>query len=129
MTSITKSDDDERRSRQATTTITSIMRNYDDDNVDESTLRARQTLREQRVLREHVEKGVPVRRRLRIGLHRHQLDDDDVTMITTIVIGTAMAAELDASNATTNKKATAWRWASAEKRREDDDCRAQQAST
>jgi hypothetical protein len=30
-------------------------------------------------------------------------------MIATIAIGTAMAAELDASNATTNKKVTAWR--------------------
>ena len=30
-------------------------------------------------------------------------------MITTIAIRTAMAAELDALNATTNKKATAWR--------------------
>ena len=50
-------------------------------------------------------------------------------MIATIAIVAAMAAELDASNATINKKATAWRWASAEKRREDDNCRAQRAST
>jgi hypothetical protein len=48
-----------RRSRQATTTITSIVRNDDDDNVNESTLRARQTPREQRVLRKRAEKGVP----------------------------------------------------------------------
>ena len=107
-TSIAKSDDDERQSRQATT-ITLIVRNDDDDNVNESTLQARQMPREQQVLRERTEKGVPARRRLRRGSHRHQLDDDDVTMIATIAIGTTMAAELDASNATTNKKATAWR--------------------
>ncbi len=35
-------------------------------------------------------------------------------MIATIAIVAAMAAELDASNATINKKATTWRWASAE---------------
>ena len=85
------------------------MRNDDDDNINESMLRARQTPREQRVLRERAEKGVPARWRLRQGSHRRQLDDDDVTMIATIAIGTAMAAELHASNATTNKKATAWR--------------------
>ena len=106
----------------------SIVRNDNDDNVNESTLQVQQTPREQRVLRERAEKGVPARWQLRRGLHCCQLDDDDVTMIATIAIGTAMVAELDASNATTNKKATAWRWASAEKRREDDDCRAQRAS-
>ena len=75
------------------------------------------------------EKGVTVTRQSRRESHRRRHDDDDVTMIATIAIGTAMAAELDASNATINKKATAWRWASAEKRREDDNCRAQRAST
>ena len=35
-------------------------------------------------------------------------------MIATIAIVAAMAAKLDASNATINKKATTWRWASAE---------------
>jgi hypothetical protein len=35
-------------------------------------------------------------------------------MIAMIAIVAAMAAELDASNATINKKATTWRWASAE---------------
>ena len=35
-------------------------------------------------------------------------------MIATIAIVAAMAAELDASNATINVKATTWRWASAE---------------
>ncbi len=52
------------------------------------------------------------RRRLRRGSHRRQ--HDDVTMIATIAIGTAMGAELDALNATINKKATAWQWASTE---------------
>ena len=65
----------------------------------------------------------------RRGSHRCRHDDDDMAMIVTIAIVAAMAAELDASNATINKKATAWRWASAEKRREDDNCRAQRAST
>ena len=37
-----------------------------------------------------------------------------MTMIATIAIVAAMAAELDASNMTINKKATTWRWASAE---------------
>ena len=37
-----------------------------------------------------------------------------MTMIATIAIMAAMAAELDASNATINEKATTWRWASAE---------------
>ena len=44
----------------------------------------------------------------------HIAIDTTMMMITTIVIGTAMAAELDASNATINEKATTWRWASAE---------------
>ncbi len=37
-----------------------------------------------------------------------------MTMIATIVIVAAMAAELDASNVTINEKATTWRWARAE---------------
>jgi hypothetical protein len=52
-----------------------------------------------------------------------------MAMITTIAIVAAMAAKLDTSNATINEKATVWRWASAEKCREDDNCRAQIALT
>jgi hypothetical protein len=43
------------------------------------------------------------------GDEGHIAVDMTMMMITTIVIGTAMAAKLDASNATINEKATTWR--------------------
>ena len=61
-----------------------------------------------------INRRATARRQSRRGSHWRRHDDDNMAMIATIAIGTAMGAELDALNATINKKATAWQWASTE---------------
>ena len=89
-----------------------------DDNANKTMTTLINRRRERRASNERCastpKKGVTVTRQSRRESHRRRHDDDDVTMIATIAIGTAMGAELDALNATINKKATAWQWASTE---------------